>query len=328
MAETNESAKASTMSWHHRRRLLNESRHLQKEAHRLLRKFSSRLKEEIVASLEQALTDLETAQRAKDVSVLEDRYKQLDMLLDKHLSAARKSATREYIESIAVAVIIALLLRAFVIEAFKIPSGSMIPTLKVGDHIFVNKFIYGVRIPWTMTKILEGSPNRGDVVVFINPVEVDKDFIKRVVAIGGDTVSVKDNIVYVNGKALPRREIDGACSYPDTEEGIEEWYVRSCKAYIEENQGVRYKVIQNELLTDPRPEDFDEVRVPEGHIFVMGDNRDNSSDSRNPKWTFVPNRNIKGKALVIWFSKGVPEGVRWSRFFQSVHKFDDGPVLP
>ena len=130
----------------------------------------------------------------------------LDALVDELIKRPPKSTTRDYVESIGAAVLIALALRAFVIEAFKIPSSSMYPTLEIGDHIFVNKFIYGVRIPWTTTKLFElRGPKRGEVIVFIYPCDPDRDYIKRVVALAGDTVEVRCNVVYVNGKADPEQ---------------------------------------------------------------------------------------------------------------------------
>src|SRR3982750_338780 len=128
----------------------------------------------------------------------------LDALVDELVKRPPKSTTRDYVESIGAAILIALALRAFVIEAFKIPSSSMYPTLEINDHIFVNKFIYGVRIPWTMTKLFElRGPKRGEVIVFIYPCDPDRDYIKRVIALAGDSVEVRCNVVYVNGKANP-----------------------------------------------------------------------------------------------------------------------------
>ena len=134
----------------------------------------------------------------------------LDSLVDELVKRPPKSTTRDYVESIGAAILIALALRAFVIEAFKIPSSSMYPTLEIGDHIFVNKFIYGVRIPWTSTKFFElRGPERGEVIVFMYPCEPDRDYIKRVVALAGDTVEVRCNVVYVNGVAVPSKMIEG-----------------------------------------------------------------------------------------------------------------------
>ena len=149
----------------------------------------------------------------------------LDALVDELVKRPPKSTTRDYVESIGAAILIALALRAFVIEAFKIPSSSMYPTLEIGDHIFVNKFIYGVRIPWTNDEVLRAprpAARRGDRVQY--PCDTDRDYIKRVVALAGDTVEVRCNVVYVNGKAIPTQDGRGrrALPYKDYDERDDE----------------------------------------------------------------------------------------------------------
>lgn len=302
--------------WRRRRRAMRDSKALLKEARRVLGKHLARLREPVVEEVRQAIAALDTARAEQDVEQTRTLIEKLDQLLEKHLAFARKSAFREYAESIGIAVIIALLLRAFVVEAFKIPSGSMIPTLKVGDHLFVTKFLYGLRIPWTHTKFFTRSPERGDVIVFIFPRDESKDFIKRVVAVAGDEVAVRRNTVYLNGKPLPRKKLDARCRYRDQDESGQRGEIRDCVAYEEDNGGQRYRVIQD---VPSLSLDYPATRVPSGHVFVMGDNRDNSHDGR--AWGFVPLENIKGKALVIWWSSGLPEGVRWGRFFELVHSF-------
>jgi signal peptidase I len=191
----------------------------------------------------------------------------------------------------------AFLVRGFWIEAFKIPSGSMIPTLQVGDHIFVDKTVHRAR--------------RGDVVVFRYPQEPDKDFIKRVLAVGGDTIEFRDGAPIVNGVALPRVAVDGECSYEDNgDEG--DWQKRSCRAFDETLDGKRYRIIEDD---PPRALSFPARRVPDGQFFVVGDNRDNSHDSRffGP----VAESALRGRALYIWFSTG-PHGVRVNRLQKSV----------
>jgi signal peptidase I len=269
-------------AWKSRQRGIKEARLLLREGRRVLRKYSHRLTGEQQAKVKDAIEALSQAVIARDFDKLPGALNTLDDLLDSHLGFARKSTAREYTESIGVAVLIALFLRAFVVEAFKIPSGSMIPTLQVGDHIFVNKFIYGVRVPFTNIKFgMEyRKPRRGEVIVFIYPKEPDKDFIKRIVAVENDTVEVRDNQIFVNGVGVPRSHVDGDCNYG----------------------GVH----------STRP-----VTVPKDSVFVMGDNRDNSHDSRF--WGFVPFDLIKGKAMIIWWSHGEPEGVRVNRLFSLVH---------
>jgi signal peptidase I len=176
----------------------------------------------------------------------------------------------EYTEAIVTALLLALVIRAFVIQAFKIPTGSMKQTLLVGDHILVNKFIYGVRIPFTDKKVLAISePERGDIIVFKYPEDPSRDFIKRVIGVEGDVVEERDKVVYVNGKPLNEPYA------VHTENGIEPRSV------------------------EPR-DNFGPLIVPEDKYFVMGDNRDQSYDSRY--WGFVDQSAVKGEALVIYWS--------------------------
>ncbi len=187
----------------------------------------------------------------------------------------KKSNIRETIEAVVVAFLIALVIRTFVIQAFKIPSGSMIPTLLVGDHILVNKFLLGtpVEIPFTNITLfrMPGLRNaqRGDIVVFKYPEDPKRDFIKRVIGVGGDVVMAKDKNVYVNGRRL----------------------VEPYTQHVDEE----IKPIQFD-----KRDNFGPVVVPAGAVFVMGDNRDQSYDSRF--WGFVPDSEIKGKAVIIYWS--------------------------
>jgi signal peptidase I len=187
----------------------------------------------------------------------------------------RKSQLRETIEAIVVAFAIALVIRTFVIQAFKIPSGSMIPTLLIGDHILVNKFLLGnpVDVPFTNIHLFRmpglRKPQRGDIIVFKYPEDPTRDFIKRVVGIEGDTVESKDKMVYVNGRKLV------------------EPYTQHVSGDIKP-AGM------------DRRDNFGPVTVPKESVFVMGDNRDQSYDSRY--WGFVPDSEIKGKAIVIYWS--------------------------
>jgi signal peptidase I len=192
-------------------------------------------------------------------------------------SGYKKSTVREYFESIVIAVILALFIRTFVVQAFKIPTGSMENNLLIGDHLLVNKFVYGPTATGIEEKILPIQPiRRLDVLVFKYPEEPDRDFIKRVIGLPGETIELKNKKVFVNGQPL------------------DEPYVQFL-----------------EPPTDPQPGDADftdfdvrrrygPVTVPANHYFVMGDNRDNSQDSRY--WGFLPRDYIKGKALMIYWS--------------------------
>ncbi len=178
-----------------------------------------------------------------------------------------KSEIREWAESIIIALILALLIRTFVIQAFKIPSGSMIPTFEIGDRIFVSKFIYGARIPFTDIRLPAlRQPQRGDIIVFASPETPKKDFVKRLIALEGETIEIKDGNILVNGKA-----IDG----PDS--------VKSSYYY---NRGDFGK-------------EGSAVKIPEGYYFALGDNSANSRDSRY--WGFVPKKNLIGKAILLYW---------------------------
>jgi len=237
--------------------------------------------------------------------------------------AARKSKLREYIEAIVIAVFLALLIRTFVVQAFKIPSGSMIPTLTVGDHILVYKFIYGLKIPFTDSRLfIMKQPRRGDIIVFSFPGNKEKeecgslpnniasrikstwnnknlvylfkddcrDFIKRVIGVGGDKLEIKNKAVYINDIVL-------------------------LEPYAEHKD----KRIE-EATVEPR-DNFGPILVPRGKFFVMGDNRDQSYDSRF--WRYVDMNEIKGKAFIIYWSwdneSKALKKIRWGRLFDLIH---------
>jgi signal peptidase I len=198
----------------------------------------------------------------------------------------KKSIFKEYIEPIIIAVLIALFVRSFIVQAFKIPSSSMEPTLLVGDYLLVNKFLYGLRIPFTDKKIFSfKKPQRGDIIVFIFPKDRSKDFIKRVIGQEGEKISIVQNKIYVNDQLVE-----------------DPW-----GHFSEKNAWSRYL---------PSMESFGPVEVPKDSLFVLGDNRDNSQDSRF--WGFVHLDEVKGKAFIIyfsldWYAKQVLDKVRWVR---------------
>lgn len=190
----------------------------------------------------------------------------------------------EFIGSLAPVLGLVLVLRSFVVEPFQIPSSSMVPTLKVGDFILVNKWTYGVRLPVLRSKIIDvESPKRGDVMVFFPP-HVDRYFIKRVVGLPGDEIHVLDGVLYINGEKMPQKVLPDEVTAP-----------RSV-VMTEELTGVEH-MIQKRLLPTRLSQNYTAV-VPEGHYFMMGDNRDNSSDSR--VWGPVPEERIVGKAFARW----------------------------
>ena len=208
----------------------------------------------------------------------------------------QKSATREYTEAIVIALILAFFIRTFIVQAFKIPSGSMLQTLLIGDHILVSKFIYGIKNPFSGSVLIPiKSPERGDIVVFKYPKDPKLDYIKRVIATAGDTVKIRDKKVFING------------------------------AVVEDPHG---EFTNNRILSaseSPR-DNFGPVTVPDEHIFVMGDNRDNSYDGRF--WGFVDLKAVRGKAFIIYWSWDVKKdflswdrfsSVRWSRIGDILH---------
>jgi signal peptidase I len=215
----------------------------------------------------------------------------------------KKSVVREYFESLVIAVVLALFIRTFVVQAFKIPTGSMEQNLLIGDHLLVNKFVFGPALGRAETMLLPMKDiRRLDVIVFKYPEDPERDFIKRVIGLPGETVELRNKRVYVNGQRL------------------EEPYVY----YLEDPPPLPEEMsLSNELLGmsgDPRVH-YGPVTVPTGHFFVMGDNRDNSQDSRY--WGFLPRENIKGKALVIYWSYEAESGnifsaTRWSRILRQV----------
>jgi signal peptidase I len=193
----------------------------------------------------------------------------------------QKSKAREYAETLIIALLIALFVRAFVVQAFKIPSSSMEPTLLVGDHLLVNKFIYGIRIPLIDKKIFRFSkPQRGDIIVFIFPRDKSKDFIKRVIGLPGDTVEIRDRKIYINDRLI--EDPWGAYS---------SWGPTT-------------------------PDNYGPNKVPSHSLFVLGDNRNNSQDSRY--WGFVPLNDVLGKAFIMywswnWDNPSIFDKVRWKR---------------
>jgi signal peptidase I len=225
------------------------------------------------------------------------------------IRALKEPTWIEYCKSFFPVILAVLLLRSFLVEPFRIPSGSMMPTLLVGDFILVNKFSYGLRLPVLNTKFIDiDKPARGDVVVFRYPKDPSVDYIKRVVGLPGDTVGYYNKAVYINGEQAGQ-----------VPAGI----------YIGEGSGVSMSGaserreqlgdIQHDILVVPRKPDMEgEFVVAEGEYFVMGDNRDNSNDSRY--WGTVPEENLVGKAFRVWMNwDSANDGVDWDRLGMKIH---------
>jgi len=235
------------------RRVGKEAKALCREARKLL---AGKLPSEDARLLARRLEPVAAALEGRDLAAVRAGLPGLDAAVDKLASGARKPVWREYVESISVAVLIALFLRAFVVEAFKIPSASMIPTMQIGDFIFVNKFLYGVRVPYTKTKLFEvRKPHRGEVIVFMQPCTPERDFIKRIVATEGDTVEVRCEVLYVNGKPMPSTLHDRKCHYQDYDETLHTWSpVSSCSTYRDTIGGYTFEANYSQGRPDgPEP---------------------------------------------------------------------------
>ena len=206
----------------------------------------------------------------------------------------KKSTFREYIEAFVIAILLAIFIRTFIIQAFKIPSGSMLPTLQIGDHLLVSKFIYGVKVPVSGTTLIPiKSPERNDVIVFKYPRDPSVDYIKRVIGLPGETLKIINKQVYIND--VP----------------IEDPHAHFASSVI--------------IKGNPR-DNLSPITIPKGKVFVMGDNRDNSHDSRF--WGFVDQKDILGKAFIIYWSWNIETpllsldrltSVRWGRLADIIH---------
>jgi signal peptidase I len=314
-------------------------------------------------ALEEAVREVEDALAAGDLARVRRGLPRLDELVAE-LPRVRRSVVLEYAWAFGSLLVLVLSIRAFVLEAFKIPSSSMLPTLEINAHIFVTKFAYGLRVPLVDRKLFAQSPDRGEVIVFIQPCE-NRDFIKRVIGVAGDRIEVRCSVVHVNGEAAPSTYVSSDDCELSDESGSTS--TLQCARYHETLDDYTYGTFFNldrpardaakRAPGDTAPGDFpgDKDRilatgpvclspasqrpgkiviaqagsapcaqqlhyvVPEGHVFVMGDNRNGSRDSRD--WGSVPIENIKGKALFRWlsyrdFSWG---GMRWSRMGELVH---------
>ncbi len=287
------------------------------EAEQILEAHKASIQRDLSAKergrLRDALDALESSMRAVpfDEAPFIDALVRADGEVEVRLGRWKKSEAREYVESIFVAIMVALALRAFIIEAFKIPSGSMIPTLQVGDHIFVNKFSYGPALPFTHTRLFSRMPpERGDVMVFAFPEHPEQDFIKRVIALPGDKLEARGGHPILNGWEVPSCFV-GLYTYsegdpiPAKHEG---------DLFVEFLGDEAYLTLYDRYsggLNDYQGPYF----VKPGEVYVMGDNRNNSHDSRmwfGGQGGGVPFDNIKGRALFVWLSVS-DQGMAWNR---------------
>ena len=319
---------------------------------RFLERRGKRVPEDARTEALAAADALEAAASAGDAELMAEASARLDLVWRDQLAlVARKGALRELVESALLAFAVALCARAFVIEAFRIPSSSMVPTVQVGDHLLVSKLSYGVRIPFMNRFLVRWSePRRGDVVVFANPREPGKDYIKRVIGLPGDVIELRDQVVYVNGVPQPREPV-ADIAYDEQAEGGGKWWTENCPAWRETLARGRVDPPRSgmpQALADAhaaaaRGGVVDHVvaqcrrarlgeregpfeRVAPGHVFVLGDNRDRSADSRAGGGWQVPLANVKGRAALVFWSWGLsgwtpwggPAGLRVERLFKRI----------
>ena len=306
--------------WSKDKKVKNRAKKILSQTKSLLNINSSKIKPEATEIVNEKISALEGAISGGNTEEIRIKTHELDVASGDYLSGFSKSKLRQNVEALLFAIALALIIRTFVFQPFKIPSGSMIPTLLVGDHLLVNKFIYGTKIPFTDKIIFPIEEiKRGDVIVFTYPnSEHDPSkkgvyYIKRVVGLPGDSIDIDGRELYINGEKVPLEFLD---SYVDDRNG------EQFDEYDEDLFGDEHLVIFRKGSQQTNRGNFIPVtEVPDGQVFVMGDNRDNSQDSRF--WGFVPVENIAGKAFLIHWSwdfdnPEMQNKVRWGRILSGI----------
>lgn len=234
---------------------------------------------------------------------------------DKIAHAYKEPLLVEYARAFFPVILVVFLFRSFLVEPFRIPSGSMIPSLLIGDFILVNKYTYGLRLPVLNKKVLDiGEPRHGDVMVFRFPGDPSQNFIKRVIGLPGDHVVYKDKKLYINDVLMEQTALDDYSYSEGTDSQGSDLQITS-KRMQENLDGIKHSI----LLSDGPDQMPKDIIVPPHQYFVMGDNRDRSNDSRY--WGTVPEQNIVGRAFLIWFSWDIPKGgpVNWGRIGKAIN---------
>ena len=306
--------------WSKEAKARNRAKQIISQTQALLNKNSSKISPESAAVVNKRIAGAEMALAGGDTEEILRKTSDLEGASRDYLSRFAKSKLRQNVEALVFAVGLALLIRTFVFQPFKIPSGSMIPTLLVGDHLLVSKFIYGTKIPFTDKIVLPVEQiKRGDVIVFTYPnTEHDPSkngiyYIKRVIGVPGDSIDLDGRQLVINGQKVP---LEYTGSYTDERNG------EQFDEYDEDLFGEKHRVIFRKGRDSTNKGSFIPVSVvPEGYVFVMGDNRDNSQDSRF--WGFVPEGNIAGKAFLIHWSwdfdnPDIGGKVRWDRILSGI----------
>ncbi len=280
------------------------------DAQILFRKRKRKLAAEDRESFSALIEAMEGALKDNNPEALAKSRDEFKAFRDAHFAGIHINRTWETVKEILWILFIVFMIRWLLIEPFRIPSGSMIPTLLVGDQLMVNKLVYGWQIPLTTRKLTNfKKPERGEVIVFKFPLKTSEDYVKRVVGLPGDEIMLRDGVLLVNGKEVKRQY---ASPYDGPTDG---GFCPSNDLYEEQLGKAQHPII---LCHSAQSEDFGPVTVPPGHVFGMGDNRDNSSDSR--VWGFIPMSNIKGRAWFIHLPLD-PERhylPRWNRFFKVI----------
>jgi signal peptidase I len=280
------------------------------EAEYLLKRARKALPQDVIKAIQESIQNTRTSLKGKDWQSLEQDLEKLENLIEEQLSAFQPNRYWETLKALLVAVAIALFIRWLFIEPFRIPSGSMVPTLLVGDQLMVNKLVYGPNIPFTTKKLfMPREPKRGDVIVFKYPHDISEDYIKRVVGLPGDRVLVADGNLFINGQKVEKIYND---TVPYDVEGCS--FSQGCDVFTEQMGEASHPIYlchRNHFGIN-----YQSDSIPEGQLFVMGDNRDTSRDSRD--WGFVPFSHLKGKAMFIHLSLDPDHHYkpRWKRFFK------------
>jgi signal peptidase I len=305
--------------WSREYRARKKARHVYSETKNLYAKNRSKVQPEIARLIKEKLGQTELAISNGNVSEIKLKTDELESINKEHLSKFGKSKLRQNVEALLFALILALVIRTFIVQPFKIPSGSMIPTLLVGDHLLVSKFMYGTKIPFSDNIVLPlREIKHGDVIVFrypnseSDPSQRGVHYIKRVVGLPGDKIDVDGRDLIINGEEVP---LDYVGDY---------YYEKSGKTYDEYQEDLLGK---KHIVIYEKGREYTErgnlpVVVPPGHVFVMGDNRDNSRDSRF--WGFVPVQNVEGEAFITHWSwdfdsNNLLNKVRWNRIFSLIN---------
>jgi len=284
----------------------------------LFKKNRAKISPDVAEVIKRKLSQMEIALGDGSSSELISKTQELESIKNDHLSKFSKSKLRQNVEALIVAVVLALLIRTFIVQPFKIPSGSMIPTLLVGDHLLVGKFVYGTKVPFTDEVVVPVKDiKRGDVAVFTypngegDPSKVGVHYIKRVVGLPGDKIDLAGRNLVINGEEIPL-SFEG--------DFLDDRFGSQYDQYEEDMFGAKHTVIYRKDREYTQKGKLP-VEVPPGHVFVMGDNRDNSQDSRF--WGFVPVSNLEGKAFIIHWSwdfdnQNILNKVRWNRILSLI----------